>query len=221
MDDAASRDLQAACEHVPLFPLPGVVFLPSSLLPLHVFEPRYRDLVVDCLAGNRLVCVPQLRPGWEEDYQGRPGVWPVAGVGRVVRHQALPDGRHNVILLGLGRVRIVQEYPADFSYRVVRAAVLPDRMPSGGEAALRLQLQVLRALAAQVGAGATEAAEELRRLVERETDPARLIDKTAHLVLREPEERQAYLELDDLGVRAERVTDGLAGLLALGVAWDA
>ncbi|MGH7405380.1 MAG: LON peptidase substrate-binding domain-containing protein, partial [Candidatus Methylomirabilales bacterium] len=80
---------------IPIFPLPNVVFFPHTLLPLHIFEPRYRQMLADCLTGERWLAVVLLRPGWEAEYYGRPAVYAVAGAGEIVASERLPDGRSN------------------------------------------------------------------------------------------------------------------------------
>jgi len=102
-------DAEAFSGHVPLFPLPGVVLLPGNVLPLHVFEPRYRALVEDALAGERLIAPALLKPGYEADYEGAPAIEEHVCLGRVILDQRLPDGRWNVVLLGLRRARVVDE----------------------------------------------------------------------------------------------------------------
>ena len=77
---------------IPIFPLPEVVFFPETVLPLHVFEPRYRQMIADCLAGDRWLAVAMLRAGWEKDYQGRPPVHGVAGAGEIIQAEMLADG---------------------------------------------------------------------------------------------------------------------------------
>src|SRR6266404_2412978 len=69
---------------LPIFPLPNCVLLPGGLLPLHVFEPRYRELTRDCLAGHQYMGVARLRPGYESTYYGRPPVFGRFGVGRII-----------------------------------------------------------------------------------------------------------------------------------------
>src|SRR5574339_310094 len=81
-----------------LFPLPNLVLFPHVVQPLHVFEPRYRQMTVDALAGDRLIALVLLKPGWEAEYEGRPGIYPVACLGRLVADQKLPDGRYNLHL---------------------------------------------------------------------------------------------------------------------------
>ena len=54
--------------HIPIFPLPNVVLFPNVFLPLHIFEPRYRDMVTEALGGDRLIGMVLLKPGWQADY---------------------------------------------------------------------------------------------------------------------------------------------------------
>src|SRR5204863_9636969 len=84
-----------------LFPLPNVVLFPHVVQPLHIFEPRYRQMTADALAGDQLIAPALLRPGWEGDYEGRPATYPVVCVGKIVSEQQLPDGRFNILLRGL------------------------------------------------------------------------------------------------------------------------
>src|SRR5437588_755419 len=76
-----------------LFPLPNLVLFPYVIQPLHVFEPRYRRLLADALAGDRLMAMALLKPGWEEDYQQRPAIHPVVCLGKIFKEERLPDGR--------------------------------------------------------------------------------------------------------------------------------
>src|SRR5438045_3723213 len=109
---------------IPLFPLPNVVLFPNVFLPLHIFEPRYREMVADALAGDRLIGMVLLRPGWERDYEGRPPIYPIGCSGLLTHNERLPDGRYNIVLRGIERFRIIEEDHAR-SYR--RAAIEPLR----------------------------------------------------------------------------------------------
>src|SRR5207249_2490730 len=104
-----------------LFPLPNLVLFPHVVQPLHVFEDRYRQMTADALAGDRLIAPVLLRPGWEDQYDARPAVHAVACLGRVVAEQLLADGRYNLLLRGLGRVRIIDELDDGKLYRTARA----------------------------------------------------------------------------------------------------
>jgi len=109
-----------------VFPLPNATLFPGALLPLHVFEARYRDLVRDALAGSKTFAIARLKPGFETDYEGRPPVFEVCGAGRIVEHVAHDDGRYHLLLRGVSRVRIVRELPPATPYRVVSGEVIDD-----------------------------------------------------------------------------------------------
>lgn len=113
---------------VPLFPLPNVVLFPRMVLPLHIFEPRYRAMTATALEGERLVAMALLRPGWEKDYYGNPPVYEVAGMGKIIQETRLPDGRYNITLYGLVRVRVLQVL-SDQPYRTARVRILEETEP--------------------------------------------------------------------------------------------
>ena len=118
-------DLHSFDGTVRLFPLPNVVLFPQVMLPLHVFEPRYRRLTADALAGDRLITMALLRPGWEADYHGRPAVYSAGCAGRLERCEPLEDGRFNILLRGLSRFRVVEEHAGE-PYRLATVEVLSD-----------------------------------------------------------------------------------------------
>src|SRR3954465_3453326 len=91
---------------LPLFPLPNVVLFPNVFLPLHIFEPRYREMVADALASDRMIGMVLLRPGWDRDYEGRPPLYAVGCSGVLTHNERLPDGRYNIVLRGIERFRI-------------------------------------------------------------------------------------------------------------------
>ena len=97
---------------VRLFPLPNAVLFPQVMQPLHVFEPRYRQLAVDALAGDRFIAMALLAPGWQTDQSGTPPIHPVACLGRIIAEQRLADGRYNLLLRGMSRIQIAHEIPA-------------------------------------------------------------------------------------------------------------
>src|SRR5436309_11398401 len=90
-----------------LFPLPNLVLFPHVMQPLHIFEPRYREMTAEALQGNRLIAMVLLRPGWEADYAGNPPIHEFACLGKIVADQKVADGRYNILLRGLSRIRIV------------------------------------------------------------------------------------------------------------------
>ena len=110
-----------------LFPLPNLVLYPHVMQPLHVFEDRYREMVEDALAGDKLIAMAVLEPGWEDDYDSRPPVSQHACLGKIVAHHRLEDGRYNLLLLGVQRVRIVQELDPLRSFRQASVELIEDR----------------------------------------------------------------------------------------------
>lgn len=113
-----------------LFPLPNLVLFPQVVQGLHIFEPRYRQMTADALAGDGLITLVLLKGGWEDDYDKTPAVEDVACLGRITRHEALPDGRFNLHLRGLARVRLVEELATDKKYRTAKAVAVPDETPA-------------------------------------------------------------------------------------------
>jgi len=113
---------------VPLFPLPDIVLFPAMRLPLHVFEPRYRRMVTDALAGDRLIAVPRLKPGFADDYYDSPAIFDVCGVGRITRHRTLADGRFDIVVEGIARARLEEE-PTGTPYRIACARRLAEQAP--------------------------------------------------------------------------------------------
>jgi ATP-dependent Lon protease len=111
---------------VRLFPLPNLVLYPHVMQPLHIFEERYREMLEDALAGDQMITMAVLAPGWETDYDSRPPISPYACLGKVVAHRRLPDGRYNVLLLGVQRVEIVKELDPIRSFRQARVELLDD-----------------------------------------------------------------------------------------------
>src|SRR5262245_62493611 len=120
MRDTPSPPDPAALAALPIFPLPNCVLLPGGLLPLHVFEPRYRELTRDCLAGHQMMAIARLRPGYEGTYYGRPPVYERCGVGRIICSEELPDGRYALLLRGVARIGIARELAAGSSQRLRR-----------------------------------------------------------------------------------------------------
>ena len=111
---------------VRLFPLPNLVLFPHVAQPLHIFEPRYRELMADALADDRLIAMALLRPGWEEEYHKRPPIHDMVCLGKIRQEASLPDGRFNLLLQGISRARVVEELDTDTMYRMARVELCPD-----------------------------------------------------------------------------------------------
>ena len=96
-------------EVIPLFPLPSSVFYPGTPLPLHIFEPRYRQMTTDALEGARKIGMVLLKPDWEEAYFDRPELYTIGCVGSIEKEIRHPNGKFNFTLVGLRRFRILKE----------------------------------------------------------------------------------------------------------------
>jgi uncharacterized protein len=127
---------------LPIFPLPNVVLLPGMVLPLNVFEPRYLELVDFVRANGQHIGVPLLRPPTGAD--GPPAIEPVFGVGKLVFHVRLPDGRRIIRLEGVCRARTLREHPPARHFREVGAAALGESRPLDSQAVAVLRTQVER-----------------------------------------------------------------------------
>ncbi len=127
MDD--DYDLKDFGNVARLFPLPGVVLFPHSVLPLHIFEPRYRQMTEDALASDRLITIVQIRPPGEWKSPTEPSLEEFGCLGRIFKHERLPDGRFNFLLLGRKRVRLSREIPSGKLYRMSEVELIEDILP--------------------------------------------------------------------------------------------
>ena len=181
---------------IPLFPLGDVVLFPRVPLPLHIFEPRYRKMVADALAGSRVIGMILLRPGWESDYEGRPPVFDAGCAGVIEQWEELPDGRYNIVLKGLSRFRVRQEYTGE-PYRVASVEALEDA-PGTPEALESARQQVLELVA--------RAAQTPVMVVARpDLSPEVFVNALCQSLDLEPLERQALLDTDGVQARFERL----------------
>lgn len=184
---------------LPLFPLPNLVFFPQTRLPLHIFEPRYRQLVNDAVESDHRFGIVLLRPGWETDYYGAPAVYACGTLGFIEQAVPLDDGRFNILVRGDVRFRIVDEV-SRVPYRTARVVAIPEpAQPIDQTYAQRMWLaelsrQYLRFLPHQMSVP--------------EIDSVDLDALTNALIMAlnvDVQEKQRLLEVDDLVLRADQV----------------
>ena len=120
-----------------LFPLPGVVLFPKAVLPLHIFEPRYKQMTEDALASDGLVTIVMIRPPAGGKVKGVPALEEYGCVGRILKYERLADGKFNFLLLGLRRVRLVREVPSGAPYRAAEAELVDDLIAEGDAVSLQ------------------------------------------------------------------------------------
>lgn len=187
----------------PVFPLPNVVLFPRAVLPLHIFEPRYRSMIADVLDGGQSLVIALLKPGWEADYYGNPDVHSLGCVGRVIRHQKLPDGRYNVVLQGETKV-LVDRYERRQPYRIARVHNVDEDRSWSAEAnaaSMAAQLVELYRRAHQRQGTALD----LEHLLSAPASPEELVNTIAMNLDAEPAVRQQLLECDRLDLRYRAV----------------
>ncbi len=132
---------------IPLFPLPNVVLFPNVFLPLHIFEPRYRQMVADALQGDRIIGMALLRPGYEARYEGRPAIYDVGCAGVITHSHPFPDGRYDIVLRGIEKIRITAEDQSR-PYRIGHVDSISETIPADEAQPLRQQRQRLEAVLA-------------------------------------------------------------------------
>src|SRR5688572_23425842 len=200
---------------IPIFPLPNAVLFPYVFMPLHFFEPRYRSMVSDALAGDRIIGMVLLKAGYEADYNGRPPIFPVGCAGVITHSEPLPDGRFNIVLRGLEKFRVTGEDESK-AYRIARIDALPEQADGSERAELRRMRQRLEALLA--AAAEREGGDpKFPRAVADED----LVNALAQYMGLDPIERQALLERDGILSRGHALIELLEmKTLGRGAAWN-
>ncbi len=196
---------------IPVFPLPDVVFFPGTVLPLHVFETRYRAMVKDALAADRTIAVALLQPGWEKQYGGNPACFEVATAGRIEDLETTSDGRYYFKLAGSVRIRL-GDVVRDTPYRIVLAEDIPEDPVDENDGTIRrnkldllaTQLCLVREL---TGNNATSL------VLDEKMEFAAAVNAACATLPAEAAIRQALLELDDLTERHRRVSGILDEIL--------
>jgi uncharacterized protein len=185
---------------IPIFPLPNVVLFPNVFLPLHIFEPRYREMVADALDEDRIIGMVLLRPGWEGEYEGRPAVYPMGCAGLITHAERLNDGRYNIVLQGLEKFRIVDE-DGSRSYRLARVESISES-PDANKDEMRLARRRLESLLVPQAKGRTTDSKVPPSMADED-----LVNALAQYLELEPVEKQALLERDGLLARCRSLIE--------------
>lgn len=200
---------------VPLFPLPNVVLLPQAILPLHIFEERYKQMTADVLNGDhRLIAMALLRPGWEKDYYQAPPIEPAVCVGRILSHERLADGRYNFLLQGVTRARVVRESQMH-PYRIAELTPIVEQKIM--EIDLAEHRRHLQALFTDGPLSSTPAGNQIAKIIVSDLPTSCVADLLAFNLLDDLALKQSLLADGDVGRRVARIitaVDRLAPLLA-------
>ena len=198
---------RAAVKRLKVFPLPSVVLLPGTAAPLHIFEPRYRELVKDALASDGLIAMAQVMPGQETLVAGKPALEEMLCIGLIGMNEVLEDGRYNLVLVGVARARIRHEHPTTHLYREVEAELIEDEpLEAEGDVSLRRAvLELVARLPTQVG-------QRVAQVTSRVAGGA-LADVVASTFMQDPAQRFEVLSQTDVRLRMEIVTQELLSLV--------
>jgi Lon protease-like protein len=195
---------------VPLFPLPNVVLFPRAVLPLHIFEERYKQMTADALAGDRQVAMALLKPGWERDYYHRPAIEPVVCVGTILSHEKLSDGKYNFLLQGHTRARVVREFDFDPNAQPYRLARLePIRETNDLEIDLDSERQRLDRIFRPATLGGTPVGRQFRQLLSGCLRTADVADLVAFNYVEDIALKQSLLEESDVRRRVRRIVEAV------------
>jgi Lon protease-like protein len=195
-------------DELPIFPLSNVVLFPRVQTPLHLFEPRYRALARDVLAGGRRIGMVTVLPEHAGEMQGDPPIFPIGCCGVVTESQQLPDGRYNVVLLGEHRFQVAEELPRrdDRLYRVARVRRLEDAYPpSERDRVARLRERVSRQVVALVRQMQPERVDAYDPELFADVDDATFVNALSNAFAFPVEEKQNLLDADSIPERFERL----------------
>ncbi len=198
---------------IPLFPLPSIVLYPRIVQPLHVFEPRYRQMFSDVLDSHGKIAMALLKPGYEEEYHGSPAIHAVVGVGSIATYQTRDDGTSDLILLGECRATIVEESKPDDKrlYRQASLVHLRERQPHDIEEREKLRERLERWLRYSVKEleGKKESLESLQDQFKKESDLGFLVDFLAFHFIKDHAIQQLLMEELSVAKRGERLLEEL------------
>jgi Lon protease-like protein len=206
------RSLARALRRLPLFPLEDVVLFPHSMIPLYVFEARYRKMVRDVLAGNRLLAISLQLEKENPAEEAAPRVAAVASVGELVLAQELPDGRFNLVVRGRARIGIDEELASDEPYRLVAAHEIPDDPPVAAPDLAEADT-ALRALVTGLADSIPDGGELLKHVAAAQDSPAALADVMAASLVGDSRARQRLLETTDVFQRLEQLASEVVALI--------
>lgn len=178
---------------IPLFPLPNVVLLPRTHLPLHIFEERYRLMMAHALKNGRRMAVAHLKPGYEDEYFAAPKVYRVITIARILWEERLPNGRYNLLLEGEARAEIIEEVQTE-PFRVARYQELVDELPQSTVAEAQQEGERCAALAEVIAANLPTEVKGLRNLMNVHQHPGIVADVVSAMLVTDPYARQSILE---------------------------
>lgn len=197
---------------IPLFPLPNAVLFPQTTIQLHIFEQRYRRMTEDALHDQLPLAIGLIQGTGKRTTSGQPDVHRVVGVGEIVEHERLDDGRFQLNVRGVGRVRILEELAVSTPYRQIRGEHMPDQLDDIEHA--NLMLNTIQNCLFNVQADSAEVTDVLMRTFKELDDPGAIADVLGAIVFSNTIERQQMLAEPNVNVRLVALRDRLAEMIA-------
>ncbi len=186
---------------IPLFPLPNVVLFPKTPMPLYIFEERYRIMVREALAGNGELVIALLRGGASSGHAGISAVHDIACLGKIETYEELEDGKYNIVVIGVHRVRILREVQHS-PYRMVEVEKIEEDACNEQSANIMDRHNHLGGLFAKFTELATGVKQQAMELMP-QLDFESLVNMVAMTLNLEIEQKQALLELSDASQRCD------------------
>ena len=190
---------------VRLFPLPNLVLFPGIVQALHLFEPRYRELMKAALATDELITMAHVKPG-PGALSPRPEIAKTVCIGKILSHTQLEDGRYNLFLVGAKRARIVEEVTSDFLYRTAEVELIPER-PGEGEGIRFLRDEIVTKFRELATNRTGWDQESLNQFLGNDLPFGQMIDMISYSCGASPKEQQRVLETYELRSRGELVLE--------------
>lgn len=193
----------------PLFPLPDVTLFPNVMLPLHIFEPRYRQMVQDVLQSHGCIAIASLKDGWQSSYLHRDcPIHETVCLGSIVADQKLEDGRYCLLMQGICRATIIKELVTESPYRIAQLKLTPDIYPQQPVIDRKHRSQELVRYFREVFGEANLDAKLLHAL-EAGVPLGELCDVIAHSMRLTPEHAQELIRQTDVDQRSDLVLEQL------------
>ena len=188
---------------VRLFPLPNVVLFPGVVQALHIFEPRYKLMVEEAIAGDQLIAMAMVKPEQLSTAGDRPALFDTICIGKIMTHTKLEDGRYNVLLAGVRRARILEEVNFELDFRKARVELLLDSESEEPEDQLQdVRKQVVDQFLKMLPSQSHLDRASLDTLLESDVGTGQLVDLICYSCGAQPMELQQALEIDSVVQRA-------------------
>ena len=205
VDFPSKEELCLSCLDIPIFPLPNIALIPYTVLRLHVFEPRYIELLHDSMKSNRLMAITRLVDNWQKT--SPPEVESIAGVGFIATIQDLPDNRYLIVLIGVGRIQITREHEQRKLYRRVEGEFMDE---ANGECS---QFTEMKQLFVQLLMSRPQMNKDLHILLEEDIPMLHMINAVGHILIQDPKIRHQFLASSLLSERCDLIISQITTLL--------